>query len=408
MEIATALVKLSCEFYNRLSRVILRGLTFNVSDVSSADFPEKIQIDILSRLPSKSLSRCKCVSKHWNDTLTIQAFLLKHSSSYDKHSKLAFVALALENNTVLRWNKIISFDLTYNSFIGGGRETSTEEVIIGYQEYFSHRLMTDHYYYNSNICNDLICLFNNSSRSVVLLNVRTQDYIRLPAMTMDEYADPLMRFWYALGFDPVNKVFKVLSINDRSKGCGTKAAILTLGTKNWKPIEYECLPCSVTEDSIYWSSNNSFCLDGVIYWVNETKIDQNAIMLTVVAFDLNHETFRDYELFGEDGGTFKYYLTSLKGCPTLFVWKEEGDEIQQFTLFNNKNPNVAWNWRSFIAHGFPKNLNYGSRWNCVAGGSILLRQVRSNEVSLRDFVNVPKDVSWSPYKWYDLEKFALE
>ncbi|XP_074270924.1 putative F-box protein At1g53550 [Silene latifolia] len=290
----------------------------------------------------------------------------------------------------------MSVTIVWDNFTGSGINPSTEEVFLGYQKYFTDHLMACNAYM-SNLCNDLICLYDESSTSVGLLNVRTEDYIHLPAITMDS-VDQFIRFWYALGFDPVNKVFKVLSINNRSKGYGTKAAILTLGSDNWKTIEYECLPCSMTVDSRHWSSNNSFCLDGVIYWVNETEIDRYAIMLTVVAFDLNSETFRDYELVVEDAGTFRYYLTSLKGCPTLFIWKEENDEIQQLTFFNHKNLNAAWSRRSFTSHDFSKIFNHGSPSTCVAGGNILLHRVRP----IQSFVEPPEQnySSWSKWYWY--------
>ncbi|XP_074270633.1 putative F-box protein At1g47800 [Silene latifolia] len=372
-----------------------------MSDASFEDIPEEIHIAILSKLPPKSLSRCKCVSKHWNDTLTIRAFLLNQSISYDKHPNLFFVALP--ESVTREFNSILSFELTKATTMSVviewdncRRKTSIEEVIKGYQEDFIRRLMARHDYM-SNICNDLICIFDLSSKNVGLLNVKTQDYIRLPAITMDS-ADQFIIFWYALGFDPVNKVFKVLCIFSQNKWYDTKASILTLGSKYWKPIEYECLPGSVTENAPYWSSNNSICLDGVIYWVNETINEYYSIKLTVVAFDLNRETFRDYELVVEIAGTFSYYLTSLKGCPTLFSWKKKSDEIQQLTLFNHKNPNVAWSRRNFIANDFPKIFNYGRPSTCVAGGSILLHMVRPS--------GAPEPLSC--YIWYDLEKLAAE
>ncbi|XP_074270363.1 F-box protein DOR-like [Silene latifolia] len=389
-----------------------------MSDPSFEDIPEEIQIEILSRLPPESLSRCKFVSKHWKDTLTIKAFLLNQSLSYNIHSKRSVMALA--QSVPGKFNSILLFELTDNTHNTtpltvpkatpmsvvisweNGRKTSFEEVIIGYQPDSTRRLAAWHEHM-SNICNDLVCIFNESTKRVGLVNVKTQDSIRLPAIKVG-CVDSFLRFWYALGFDPVNKVFKVLSINDLSKGCGTKAAILTVGSKYWKPIEYECLPCSVTENSR--SSNNSFCLDGVIYWVNETEIGLYGTMLTVVAFDLNCETFRDYELVDKDDGPFGYYyLTSLKGCPTLFIWDWESDEIQQWTLFNHKNPNVAWNKTSFIAHDFPKIFNYGCRWTCVAGSSILVHQVTP-----QDFVEPSEPLFWywNWYMLYDLEKFAVE
>ncbi|XP_074270628.1 putative F-box protein At1g30930 [Silene latifolia] len=359
----------------------------NTSDASSADIiPEDIEIDILSRLSSKSLSRCQCVSKHWNDTLTIKAFLLKNSLPYDnKHPQLVFAV----RSGIWEKGSILSYKLD------DADKTTTLPVsrIRGRNVNFTDFIPMSNYSYISNICNDLICLFDPFSTCVDLLNIKTQDFIRLPAITIKS-VDPF-RFWYALGFDPVEQVFKVLiSIYPCSKKKCTpaKAAILTVGSKYWNPIDCK---------SLHWRSiNNSICLNGVIYWVHKNKID-NFIELTVVAFDLNHEAFiTDNELVVTPMRTTytRHYLTSLKECPTLFIWKMKSDdhteEVEQWTLFNHKTPNAAWKMRNFTNMMVPSDAH----GDTVAGGSTLLQY--SHPIDYSDY---------SVYFFYDLEKlFVIE
>ncbi|XP_074270616.1 putative F-box protein At1g32420 [Silene latifolia] len=381
---------------------------------SFGDIPKELQIDILSWLPPKTLSIFNCVSKRWNTILTKHAFVLRHSRSYDKHSKLAFVTHKLIGG----YDTVLSFELSDNKdpdrlnmtvpkttkviFTENNRTT---EIIIGHHEGFTDTLWRK---YNcnmmSNICNDLICLFTSFPKRVGLLSLRTREFITLPAVPTVGTAGRIT-LWYALGFDPVNKVYKVLSIYGGSEECCTKAMILTIGSKHWKPVEYKYLHFEVSMNSRYWRNHNRFCLDGVIYWVNDNKIDDTSV-LTVVAFDLNRELFTDYTLDTipiKDVETVRYYLTSLKGRPTVFIWKEESDMIQQLTLFDHKNPKAAWNRSSFIARDFPKQFPYGSSCTCVAGDSILLKPLKS-------YVNAEEqlDLSMSWYIWYDLENFAVE
>ncbi|XP_074270696.1 putative F-box protein At2g02030 [Silene latifolia] len=375
----------------------------------SENFPEELLIDILSRLEPKPLSRCKSVSKHWNTTLTIQAFMLKHFQSYDKHSKLAFVS----HRMIKGDDSVISYELSDNKITSNTTmivpkttKISREEVIIGNHECFANALSRHKCNHMSNICNDLICLFDYFSTRVGLFNLKTRDFIQLPAVTRDSACN--IRFWYALGFDQVNKVYKVLSLYGGTIECCTKAAILTVGSKHWKPVEYEFLRSEVSMKPLYWRSHNRFCFDGVIYWVNDNKI-ANTSVLTVAAFDLNREVFTDYKLDTipiTDVGTIRYYLTSLKGNPTLFIWQAESDEIKQLTLFNHKNPKAAWNTRSFTTHDFPKNYPYGNLWTCVAGGSILLHPVKPFKSSVETQEQDNSRFSW--YRWYDLENFAIE
>ncbi|XP_074270621.1 putative F-box protein At1g30930 [Silene latifolia] len=303
----------------------------DTSDVSFADIPEEVQIDILSRLSSTSLSRCKCVAKHWNDSLTIQAFLLKRSISYNKHPKRAFVA----HSTSYQEGSVVSFELNDDNTpkttirtVETATTTTTTPMIRGRHVYFNYFLMKNSFDM-SDICNDLICLFQQSSTLVGLLNIRTGDFIQLPAITSIKSDVYVFSSWYALGFDPVHNVFKVLSIiyKRTSKVCTKKAAILTVGSKYWNPIDCNCLPSSVTKSFPWLSTTNSLCLDGMIYWVHVNNVGG----LTITAFDLNRETFRDHELATTStrNGVFRYYLTSLKERPTLFVWSPYyGEEVE--------------------------------------------------------------------------------
>ncbi|XP_074270615.1 putative F-box protein At3g52320 [Silene latifolia] len=379
-------------------------------------FPEEIQIEILSRLPPKSLARFNCVSKHWNDTLTIQAFFVSHSRSFDKHSKLAFVG---QRHNISGYNFIVSFELNDDNYINpntvhhhfaDAEQTivlSSEKIIRGEKIYFGEFLPSTINPSMSNICNDLICLFDPSSTSVVLLNLKTRDFIHLPAITNPMYD---FRLWCALGFDPVNKVFKVLSIIyrvDSCEGCATKAAILTVGSKYWKTIEYECLPSSLTKKKPELNTtNNSLYLDGVIYWAHDVRTRRGKCVLTFVEFYLNREAFRDYEIVVTIDGdtTFGYYLTSLKGRPTLFLLNRERNEIQQLTLFKNKNLNAAWSRRILASDDFPSLLYLCFYGKFRAGSSILLDPVISMSIN-GDFVK-PREQDL--YFFYNPENLAVE
>ncbi|XP_074270631.1 putative F-box protein At1g60370 [Silene latifolia] len=321
----------------------------NTGDASIEDIPDEIKIEILSRLPSTSLSRYKCVSRHWNNTLTIQAFLLKHSRSYGKHPKLGFVKRSA------RWGKtaVISFELnsdnTPKTMIPIVTNPKRSDYgIIGQDVYFAYNFLMNNYFHMSNICNDLICLFNLSSTCVGLLNLKTGDFIHLPPITMKSVKHCILR--YALGFDPVRKVFKVLcSIYPNT---GIDVVILTVGSKYWKPIDSKSLPRSLINKNSPWRSIlNSLCLNGVIYWVHQHIVNPVVIVPTVVAFDLNREALIDNELVAIRLGTYRpYYLTCLKERPTLLIWKTESDEteevVEQWTLFNQKTPNATWKMRN--------------------------------------------------------------
>ncbi|XP_074270677.1 putative F-box protein At1g60370 [Silene latifolia] len=360
-------------------------------DASNADIPEEIQIDILSRLPPESLSRFKRVSKHWYTTLTIQAFLIRHSLSYDKHPKLGFAL----RSRFCRKKSIISFELNDDN------TPKTTGSLVRVKDVYFIDFLINYYSFMSNICNDLICLVRNRpfSSSFSLLNIKTREFTQLPAITNKS----MLISRTALGFDPVHKVFKVLCVIHKRENedyAISMVAVLTVGSKYWNPIEYQSLPSSLT-NNIFWFWKESVCVNGVIYWVLKTTID-NFNVLTVIAFDLSREAFRDIELVTRHarGTISRYYLTSLKECPTLLIWKinkdDETEEVEQWTLFDHKNPNVAWKRRNFTDHNFPITVCYGSYDIPAAGSSTLLQYSASI------------DSKCSYYLSYDLENFAIE
>ncbi|XP_074270359.1 putative F-box protein At5g52610 [Silene latifolia] len=357
----------------------------NTSDASFAYIPEEIQIDILSRLPPKSLSRCKCVSKHWNDTLTIQAFLVSHFRSYGKHPKLWFGMISIT------WGSgwLISFELNDDNTPKTTIWLEGKLHIRGKEVHFTDFLIRN-YAFMSNICNDLICVFYPYSTSVGLLNIKTQDFIPLPPITKtgDFYSS-----WYSLGFDPVHQVFKVLSISYNFISSIIMVAILTVGSNYWNPIHFKSLPSSVIKGSRKYNTG-SVCIDGVIYSVYKNRIN-NPTVLTITAFDLNREAFRDNELVTPMRHcSFRYGFTSLKEYPTLLIWERksyETEEVEQWTLFNHKSPNATWKRRNFNNHNIQTMLPYDPYIIYVGGGSTLLQYSEK----------INSDEGW--YSLYDLE-----
>ncbi|XP_058179977.1 F-box protein At2g40925-like [Rhododendron vialii] len=73
------------------------------------DFPKDIVLEILLRLPVKSVMRFKCVSSDWNDTISAAAFRKNYLSRHCKNAPIGFFYSCIPSHrSKTRHNKFIS------------------------------------------------------------------------------------------------------------------------------------------------------------------------------------------------------------------------------------------------------------------------------------------------------------
>ncbi|KAL0801148.1 hypothetical protein Bca101_056324 [Brassica carinata] len=195
-----------------------------------AEIPVDLMIEILLRLPTKSIARCRCVSKYWS---------------------------AILNRT--------DFTELFMARIG------TKETVLS-------------------------TIYNLSTRQAIHLpNVKTS-------------SNNFVKTY--LGFDPIDKKFKVLSITTTQAGDSDEHQVLTLGTPNisWRSIK----SCFI---SYYYPHyfNDGICINGGLYYV--AALSMRPLINAIVGFDVKSEKLRivnkaeDMVLWG--GSTFVNYKGRL-------------------------------------------------------------------------------------------------
>ncbi|KAL5717869.1 hypothetical protein ACHQM5_010826 [Ranunculus cassubicifolius] len=198
--------------------------------------PNELMIDILSRVPVKSLIRLKSVSKSFCSFIQnpIYANLIHQS----------------------RWEPIIMG--SPNLYQIDAKGIATELYSIPYFQFS----------YSSKFCNGLICALSYDDNSFRICNPATQLFFKLPTMNLHS-RDTLFEF----GFDPRRRVYKVLSWN-YTFDC----TVFTLGTQSWRTITSK--RSYALRGNFLWS----LCLKGKFYWWNDNKG-------TVISFNLFSEKF---------------------------------------------------------------------------------------------------------------------
>lgn len=209
--------------------------------------PAELIVNILKRLPGKSLVRCLLVCKPWH------------------YLRLNYFFLNLQLNHSLKNPNILIFDrnVVYS--------VSNYENQLVIDKQFSAKVLRQEASYVSNTCRGLIILYG--SKWGYVLNPCTRNVEDLPKATPvgRDYNHPNI----GLGFSAQTLEFKAVRIYESGKG--RSCEVCTLGEGTWRPIE-KGVPFSVAECS-------PACVNGALYWIVKEKYN------CILRFDLTKEEF---------------------------------------------------------------------------------------------------------------------
>ncbi|KAL0713941.1 hypothetical protein Bca4012_020919 [Brassica carinata] len=258
------------------ARIISPTTSKKVSGENSGQIPVDITHEILSRLPAKSIARCRVVSKEWGFTLCSQYFtdLFLKMSSLSPCILFTFQAEG-------KW----SFFSSPESMLISDQKSSSVAV-----DGLSHVPID----YPISVCVPvcgLLCtkdewvLSGKNNARMMICNPSTGGFKLLPKVKTRR-----RRVLTYLGYDPVEKVYKVLCMTSREKPVSLQAEqhqVLTLGTgkMNWRMIECSVPHCPHLED-------NEICLDGVLYYLAVESGSWETSMSMIICFDIRSEKFK--------------------------------------------------------------------------------------------------------------------
>ncbi|AEE31294.2 F-box/associated interaction domain protein [Arabidopsis thaliana] len=243
-------------------------------------FPnDDLVYEILLRLPAKSVARCSCVSKLRRSILSRQDFTELFLTKSSARPRLLFGVKRANGEGLF-----FSSTQPRNSY-----EKSSLVVAADFHTKFSEVISREICSYASG----LIYL------SDMRISVNDEDVVRA-------ICNPITGNY--LGFDPIDKQFKVLFMAYPSGPDDHK--ILTLGTRRmrWRKIH-----CPLTHDPFC----EGICINGVLYYlaiqIDEPLVNQRSFV--IVCFDVRFEkfTFIDVDCF--------YHLINYKGKLGGIDWK---------------------------------------------------------------------------------------
>ncbi|KAF9591447.1 hypothetical protein IFM89_004145 [Coptis chinensis] len=228
-------------------------MEFKKEDLFSK-LPIDIVFDILSRLPLKTISQCRWVSKTWYSFIQHPPFTQLHFTRTTPIPCAAFIGGRYSQSYVTdpecflnSKKRVTAYDLELKEFKDNFRVPNGSWIcfdVVG-------------------TVNGLICfseMGNYCSSPYYICNPITLDYVILPRSPMICYGHMASGF----GFDSVSnqyKVFRILRSNE--------VEVFTLGSDCWRPIR--------TNTSFIRSMNRSHALlNGCIHWVADSRVDGKA------------------------------------------------------------------------------------------------------------------------------------
>ncbi|GAY43279.1 hypothetical protein CUMW_073240 [Citrus unshiu] len=263
-----------------------------------ARLPTDINIDILSRLPVKSLLRFKCVSKSFCSLIDSQEFIKIHlKRSIETNSNLSLIlsgtpAPILDSSRY--WNgKIFS--------------ASLDSLNLGVE--------LDHPFKNCkgrtpiiDSCNGLIAL-KNDENGIAFWNLSTKEHLILPKFWGD-LKDKVYMVVDGFGYDAVNDDYKVVRLVHfvRENVEYTEVSVYSLRTNSWRRIRVD-FPYSILHG---WDGKFA---DGHVHWL-VTKNPEDYIENLIIAFNLKSEEFHEVPLphLGNKNDVLVMFVGNFSGC----------------------------------------------------------------------------------------------
>ncbi|CAG7899632.1 unnamed protein product, partial [Brassica rapa] len=266
--------------------------------------PVELIHEIFSRLPVKSIARCRCVSEQWRSILCsvyfTELFLTKSST---RPSLLFAMESSTNNNEFIFFSSPQFDDKSLSSSAASVQLKLSKDMPLKFCGHasglFCLRRMP--------ILKEARDEEEEEYTEHVICNPSTGQYGFLPRVRTGSKS--------FLGFDPIDKVFKVVSSNSTYSSRTNVVNVFTLGIGEveWRKINSPL-------DHYPWSKG--ICIYGVLYYL---ALRLHATTFYIVCFDVRSEKFKFMDTY-----KFTHYTTRLinyEGKLGLVRWTAYSESI---------------------------------------------------------------------------------
>ncbi|VVB17803.1 unnamed protein product [Arabis nemorensis] len=322
-----------------------------------------LTVDILSKLPVKSLVRFQCVSKLW---LSLNTDLIKTRSLTQPRLLVLF-----HHRPWLESPRLCSSTYSLNTntrFISADKECRNT---------FTPELAFD---FVSRYVRGLICCLSRLDEFSTIYNPTTRQSVVLPGIKYDTRGYSVDGFF---GYDPVEDQYKVLCCNLGSFG-KRSCQVFTLGSPKKRQGRNINSPENFGRDDDYRGPTSSVCINGIIYYI---RYGYGNVILT---FDVRFERFGHIQMPMSEkilNSTLVNYQGKL-GC----ISYEYGSVSSEMCILEDHIEKQEWSKIGiFIPHHLLESLDYST---CIAdatrNGEIVIMPKTYGPETLYAYFHDPK------------------
>ncbi|KAF8015778.1 hypothetical protein BT93_H1344 [Corymbia citriodora subsp. variegata] len=291
-------------------------------------FTEDILIEILSRLPAKSLMRFKCVGKRWRSLISNPGFAKLHLQRL-KAGDL------IPSQRIFKTSPLESIDYElHDGVIGGDDDLAVVEV---HELRLGNPRWQPPYLVGS--CHGLVCLLVPGR--FFLYNPTTRESRSFPCCDLVPQV-PQNWLVYGFGYDPRSEDYKILqfgSANERQE------AIFSLKSGSWRRIQVqrESQPTYFNQ-GVYWN--------GALHWC-VVDMSRNECETAIMSFDLSEEKFHQVLPVPEVDGQVLFMGLGIHGA-NLFIYRGTYDDCCEAWTMNEYGRGGSWTkWFSVSTKRIP-------------------------------------------------------
>ncbi|CAF2087584.1 unnamed protein product [Brassica napus] len=252
----------------------------------SINVPYDLAVEILSRLPVKTLARLRCVSKLWSSSIITEA--IKTRALTQPPQLVVCYHRSIQSSYISSYTYPLNANTTFVAADRGGLAMSPPCRTL-----YQRRSTFDYAYVRG------LIFYYSDSKQFAIYNPTTSQNVLLPRTvgyhkenkSFDGFSryDPVAnvaesKYYHGFfGYDPVKDQYKVLRFIKGATICDYSCMVITFRGPNkqeWRKIEIQ--------EDISPPRGNGVCINGIIYYIGGTLTSS---VLVLGRFDVRFERF---------------------------------------------------------------------------------------------------------------------
>ncbi|XP_050210499.1 F-box/kelch-repeat protein At3g23880-like [Mercurialis annua] len=324
-------------------------------------FSEELVVEILKRLPVKSLLKFTSVCKSWYSLITNPNFISLHLA-HTTHANKSYISSYYPSESYAYYRKQ---EFVLHSDIDSFSEFEKLELSSFY--------MCNSYFEIVGSCNGLVCLSDEINNRLILWNPAIREFITI---SLKGYCDQFAIIGF--GFDSKNNAYKIVKISNDLGDGQPLVEIFELSSNAWKTILVKNLDYSIC------NSGSCTYLNGAAHWF---ALKYNVWEITIALFDLSNEAFEELRLPEALADLMDTKLVTLTVCrqSLALIYYEDwpGYYCVKCSIWVMKKYGVPLSWTKLFNLDVENYGNFFKVLNFQRNGEILIQE-RYGEVASFD------------------------